>query len=260
MAGGAGETTAQVACQLWHLDTLGIGVHSGGMSQASKLFAPVCIYCWERPVVGDPVTLLACGPCLLEATMLGRWRRLMFDLAHGPIVLLALLCCLLGCSEAPSPESSAPGPTPTLKVSTALSPALQAAVVAAAADWQAAGFELAIEPAEALEANLRPGSCAELADEGQVAPACAWPRSHILLDLKVLEACRWVKRGGLTQCLRLEPTDVIRHELGHWLGLGYHLPDGNVMQAHYDAAGGYPQELTTLDIEATRAALVPQEK
>lgn len=172
-----------------------------------------------------------------------------------------LLLCLLGCSEASSPEPRATATQPpTLRVSVELSPALQAAVGNAAADWQSAGFELAIEPAEGLEANLRPGSCAGLAGEGQVAPACAWPGSHILLDLEVLEACRWVKRDGLTQCLRLEPTDVIRHEIGHWLGLGYHLPDGNVMQAHYDAAGGYPLELTTLDIEATRAALVPQEK
>lgn len=173
-------------------------------------------------------------------------------------VLLLLVC--LGCSEAPSPEPGATSIPPTLRVSTDLSPTLQAAVSQAAADWQRAGFDLRVEPASGLYANLRVGSCAGLAGEGQVAHACAWPRSHILLDLEALEACRWVKRDGVTQCFRVVPTDVIRHEIGHWLGLGYHLPEGNVMQANYDAAGDYPKELTTLDIEATRAALAPQEK
>jgi hypothetical protein len=174
--------------------------------------------------------------------------------------VLCLLMLVLGCAverQEPTGAGATRPATPTLKVSTELSPALQAAVATAAADWQAAGFELAFGPAEGLEANLRAGSCAELAPEGQVAPACAWAKSHILLDLEALEACRWVKRDGLTRCLRLEPADVIRHELGHWLGLGYHLPDGNVMQARYDAAGGYPKVLTELDVEAVGAAHGP---
>ena len=174
----------------------------------------------------------------------------------GRILLYLLMLWALGCSaerHEPSAENQEPPTPPTLRVSTGLSPALQEAVATAVADWQRAGFELQLEAVESPNANLRTGSCAGLVGEGQVAPACAWPRDRILLDLEVLEACRWVKRDGLTQCLRLEPTDVIRHELGHWLGLGYHLPDGNVMQAHYDAAGGYPKVLTELDVDAVRA-------
>lgn len=170
----------------------------------------------------------------------------------GKVLLCLLVLWAVGCSGRAEPVETRPEP-PTLRVSTDLSPTLQEAVAAAVADWQAAGFELQLESVEGLHANLRPGSCAGLVGEGQVAPACAWPRSHVLLDLEVLEACRWVRVDGLTQCLSLEPTDVIRHELGHWLGLSYHLPDGNVMQAHYDAAGGYPKVLTELDVEAVRA-------
>lgn len=46
-----------------------------------------CCYCWRREVIGLPVSDLICGPCLLEATMLGRWRAFWFSAIHGPLVV-----------------------------------------------------------------------------------------------------------------------------------------------------------------------------
>lgn len=132
------------------------------------------------------------------------------------LLLLALLV-LAGCSS----PTGTPAP-PELRVSADLPVEYQAAAVRAVELWGAA-VSVSIVPE--AEANFTAGDCLEPAAYG-----CAWPHELVLVDLERMAECRWATVDGLTVCAKMPVDFLALHEIGHWLGIEEHAPEGHVMQ------------------------------
>lgn len=144
-------------------------------------------------------------------------------------------------AELEQPEPETPRAS-MLRIDADLPPEYQAAVLEGLGKWAAEGFrvpDVSIVPA--MEANVRfDVDCLEV---NPLAGGCAYPGSHVHFVPEMIEQSQ-----GLT------PEFVALHELGHFLGIIEHLPDGNVMQAGVTVPMT-PPELTSADVAALAAAL-----
>lgn len=138
---------------------------------------------------------------------------------------LPLLAACAGPVEAPAAEPAhETSPALELRVDASMPVEYQSAVVDAASKWSAHGFDAPVSIVETALANVLIGECPEKA------AGCAWPFERVHFVPEQLAACNWTRVDGVTQCAAMPLEFMVAHELGHFLGLDHHLPDGNLMQ------------------------------